>query len=417
MPCIIGARRFFMNKRILFLIPLLSIALTGCNGGDSVSTRSTPSTTKKTDKEINNIDNPYTVAQFLDYCNQNVAKDSGTYSEGLFYIKAQVYETAYFEDEDQNYFHIIICDSLTDATQVPALSVNAGKDVSTDTIYRGDEVLISGYGEYYDGRFTIYPYVTTNYAPTLHSHTKKDFAVAVEDGNNVTYDKNPAGTYTNGEKVSFKPTANEGCVIKYVLNNGVTMSADKDGNYSFVVNGPTNIIVRSVKSTLEEEDLEKGNYEVKISKSVLPLELDMHGASSKPATSVNFEIGNSKDSFDKLYKKLTVNFSEGCVNSYKYDEFGLGKGKSMLLSTTQTNMKITSIDIDFYSASSSTVYKADNGDDKENIVKGTAGTSSRSDGSFYSYEINGQNAYVKNSPNAGYSYNMIYYVTVKLSVE
>lgn len=56
---------------------MVSLMLSGCNnqGTDSVSIRSIPSiSTPESDKEINSVDNPYTIAQFLEYCDKNVIK-------------------------------------------------------------------------------------------------------------------------------------------------------------------------------------------------------------------------------------------------------------------------------------------------------------------------------------------------------
>ena len=395
---------------------MVSLMLSGCNnqGTDSVSIRSIPSiSAPESDKEINSVDNPYTVAQFLEYCDKNVAKTQNTFSDGYFHVKALAKEISFFESSDSIFFKIVLGDTVDAEQEVPAFKIQKADGVNANIVYKGDEVLVAGYGEYYDGRFTLYP--RNDFNPTLKKYTKKSVAVTLEDGKHVTYDTDPAGEHENGSTVSFTPTASNGYVVKYVLANGIEIQPNSEGKYSFEVNGPTKLLVRDVPASLVEEDLPKGEYKLTLEKSNLPLPLN-YGSYDTEAVSTSFEVEGKEDTFDKLYKKVKVDFSEGCVNSYKYNEFGLNKGKSMAISVDQESMLIKTVDIDFYYSCSSFIYNAADDSDDTKEVKGTEGESKYSDGVYFSYDINGKNFFMKNDESAQYS-NMIYYMTITLTVE
>ncbi len=392
--------------------------LAGCGEPeDPVSSRTIPSISEDTsDKEINSIDNPYSVAQFLDYCNKNVEKVNNSFSDGYFHVKALAKEVAYYNTSSSVFFKITLVDAIDSEDNIPTFKIVKGDGINQNIIYQGDEVLIKGYGEYYDGRYTIYPNDTVDVSPTLLSYTNKTSEVTLEDGNHVSYDvEQLAKSYANGSKVTFKPTADDGYVVKYVLVNGVDTTPDSDGNYSFTVNGPTKVLVRDVPDSLVEEGLPAGDYSITLTKSIMPLAIN-YGSYEALAKTAYFQIEGKEDSFDKLYKKLKIDFSEGCINSYDYDEFGYLKGKSMLFSVVQENMKISSIDIEYFSSCTSFVYNAIDDSDENKEVEASPIDSKYSNGAAYSYAIDGKNVFLRNDPDGTYSTNMFFYITLKLVV-
>lgn len=415
-----------MNKRILILLPaLFAMGLASC-GEESTSTSSSSSSTSSSTskpveplKEYGSLENPKTVKEFLDFCNENVEKENNALTDGVFYVKAVVRQYCYYNNGA--FYRIDISDKSDDEDQVPVFSVAKGNGVTVEKLDRDDEVIVKGFGEYYDGRYTIYEgTVKKHYVqPTLLSYKKAECKVTFEDGNftvDPSFDKSK--TYENSTEISFKLKPTDTNKIYSVKANGHLLTpgaTDANGytTYTFKLHGHTNIVVRS-GSDIVEKDLPKGNYSLTLEKDVLDLPLQGVDAASTSDINMNFEVKADTDA--AIYKKLGVTFSAGSINSYKFNEFGLIFNGSLKMNLTSTGASISSIDIEYYLDVDVNTKVYNSSDASATAVTGTKqDTNKYSNGYKYNYAINSDFANIHYAVNNDYNL-MFYYIIINITV-
>ena len=417
-----------MNKKIFILLPaLLAIGLASCGEDTSTtssssSSSSNASTSKPVEplKEYGSLDEPKTVREFLDFCDENVEKEDYAHTDGVFYVKAVARQYSYYAQG--SFYRIDLSDKSDDDYQVPAFSVARESDVNVEEMYRDDEVVIKGVGEYYEGRYTIYPLqIKTHYVqPTLLSFKRAQCNVTFAAGNySLDSSFDTSKTYENGTEISFKIKASDDYSIYSVKANGHLLTpGDTDTTtgfttYTHKISGHTNIVIRSAKD-ITEQNIPAGEYSVTLEKSVLDLPLQNVDEDAKEETKMNFEV--KEDTDEAIYKKLGVTFSAGAVNSYQYNEFGFPFNGYFTINLDSENATITSLDVEYYLDVDENAKVYNSIAEDAEAVTGTKGDDNKyTTGYKYNYPIASNYAHLKYDEDNSY-YLMFYYIIVNITV-
>lgn len=108
-------------------------------------------------------------------------------------------------------------------------------------LYQGDTVVVSGYLKQYNGKDEIAN--GTDGYPVLVQRTVGTSPITAEENENVTVTLS-ASQGENGSEFSFTIAIDtEGYTITSVMANGKEVTADEDGTYRAIVEGPTVVIV------------------------------------------------------------------------------------------------------------------------------------------------------------------------------
>ena len=108
-------------------------------------------------------------------------------------------------------------------------------------MYQGDTVVVSGYLKQYNGKDEIAN--GTDGYPVLVQRTVGTSPITAEENENVTVTLS-ASQGENGSEFSFTIAIDtEGYTITSVTANGKEVTADEDGTYRAIVEGPTVVIV------------------------------------------------------------------------------------------------------------------------------------------------------------------------------
>ncbi len=350
------------------------------------------------------LEEPLSVDEALAKAKELINDVEGEFSDGVFFVKGLVSSMVSYTSKSSYFFKVNIADSLSSESYLSVFKATKRENSIPDILYTGDEVIISGYAEYYNDRYTLYP---ADESPEVLKYTAGTGKISVNTGEFSVKDLKE--TYSNGETASFSVTPNDDYKVYSVSSNG-TLLYPEDGVYSFTVDGDTSIEIKVVKSDFVEDNLEKGTYNVRISKSNSSLPV----GSSKSARIIPMNIVEDTDT--KSYKKLTASYTAGCFNSPMYEEIEFAYGKGVCLSIDNPNTTITKITVDFYNTDNLAVY-ANNEPTSDKEVKGVDGTSTSNYNSVVkTYEINNSSAYLKNPSTSSTTFSQMYTIDIEIVV-
>lgn len=356
-----------MNKK-LFILLGATLLLASCsgNGGSTTSGTSTPTTTgsstttgPKPGVNYGTAEAPLTVAQFQEEVEKDIGGIESTYSSARFYVKginrtSIKYGTVKnFSDTVKVYDSMHLFDGEKVGTEegLPVFRCirASGSTITTESIFDGDEVVIHAYGEFYDGRYTLYP---SNGGGAMDcemlSYKVGSSKITFNSPEHCTV-TGIEESYVNGTNAEITVTPESGYSVRNVFYKGVPV-AETSGKYLLPVDGKAECNIVVVPNTLVEEDLPAGTYTLTVTKANSGLPLD---TASSSALDVSYYL--AEETSEHIYKPLVFKWSAGSgFNTAKYDEFTLKKGKTMTISAP--NGKITDVSNDYYSSESAKVY-------------------------------------------------------------
>ena len=176
-------------------------------------------------------EDPYSVADALAIAG---AMGQGTYTEKV-YIKGLIVDVG----SEGDYLSNIYIADTSDGTKMLVYSAKFSETVAT--IYEGDTVVFHGYITNYNGTLEIAG--KDGDYPVLVQRTVGTSPITAEENENVTVTLS-ASQGENGSEFSFTIAIDtEGYTITSVMANGKEVTADEDGTYRAIVEGPTVVIV------------------------------------------------------------------------------------------------------------------------------------------------------------------------------
>ena len=400
-----------MNKKLFVLLPATLLMLAACNGGNDVTTTDSSTTTSEktttTGKTADPLlygtkENPLTVAAWKENVANLVGENDGEFSDFIFYVKGYVSKTAVWNTNYNQFgnFYVVDTKGVTSGGMKvqraqPGTGVEAGS-----TLYAGDEVLVSGFAEYYSGYYSLFP---GDEDPLVLSHVYADSTLTVTKSSKVTLSSELNKTYKNGSQVTFAPVAVDGYKVQAFLN-GVEMTANSNGAYSFTMDGDMTLDIKAV-TTADPLALPKGEYKFDITMA----NSGLTSTASSKETSVSLPV--IQDTEDAVYVRPVVTFSSGCLTYPDYSEFKIGN-KSTVTVTTPTGV-VSSVVVEYYKDDYSVVYKGSA--DDANKVTGTKvdpETTGYSNTYAKKFETNDATAIVKSSGGTLVCYKIIVNITV-----
>ena len=405
-----------MNKKIFALLPVMLLALAGCDNNTTDPTTSTgptttpttiPTTTDTSNDEDAKIygtfSNPLTVSQYLENVEQVLAKESGLFSDKKFYIRGYVKDVATWDDSYGQFNTFYLLNSMSDKYGAKVQRAKDGVGMSAgDMLYKGDTVLVEGYAEYYANGYSIFP---GDSDPKVHNRELGTSSFTCTIGENVTMDK-PNTSYKNGSVVTLNPKVASGYVVK-VTSNGAVVKPE-NGVYNITVIKDM-VVEVTARPDVAASDLPAGTYKSTINKTNC-------GLTTVANTSiVETELSVKDDTESTAYKGVTYKFGKGCNQHNSYDEFVVGKGSDLTI--TAPNGKITTIVLEVYKSNYSSVYAGNTA--SGTAIKGTSvtpETTGYSDTLAYEYTINNQSAYISVPSSASYALTC-YKIMVNIVVE
>lgn len=180
-------------------------------------------------------EDPYSVADALAIAG---AMGQGTYTEKV-YIKGLVIDAGEKGEKEVSFLSNIYIADTADGTKMLVFSANFSETVAT--IYEGDTVVFHGYITNYNGTLEIAG--KDGDYPVLVQRTVGTSPITAEENENVTVTLS-ASQGENGSEFSFTIAIDtEGYTITSVMANGKEVTADEDGTYRAIVEGPTVVIV------------------------------------------------------------------------------------------------------------------------------------------------------------------------------
>ena len=176
-------------------------------------------------------EDPYSVADALAIAG---AIGQGNYTEKV-YIKGLIVDVG----SEGDYLSNIYIADTADGTKMLVYSANFSETVAT--IYEGDTVVFHGYIKNHKGTLEIAG--KDGDYPVLVQRTVGTSPITAEENENVTVTLS-ASQGENGSEFSFTIAIDtEGYTITSVMANGKEVTADEDGTYRAIVEGPTVVIV------------------------------------------------------------------------------------------------------------------------------------------------------------------------------
>ena len=176
-------------------------------------------------------EDPYSVADALAIAS---VIGQGNYTEKV-YIKGLIVDVG----SEGDYLSNIYIADTADGTKMLVYSANFSETVAT--IYEGDTVVFHGYITNYNGTLEIAG--KDGDYPVLVQRTVGTSPITAEENENVTVTLS-ASQGENGSEFSFTIAIDtEGYTITSVMANGKEVTADEDGTYRAIVEGPTVVIV------------------------------------------------------------------------------------------------------------------------------------------------------------------------------
>lgn len=403
-----------MNKKLFILLPAVMLMLTGC--GDNSSSESTGSTSESTTATTTTTttietggdvaiygskDAPLTVAQFLENVDKNVEKVNEAFSDYEFYIKGYVKAKATWNDSYSQFNTFNLVDNMSDKKSAKIQRAKDGVGVTAGTtLGAGDQVVVRGYAEYFNGGYSIFPGEKDPKVSNLVRGTSK---VTLNVGEHVKVNEDIKSSYTNGSEVTFTVTADSGYLP--VVTGATKVS---DTSFKFDVYEDTTI---TVKGSLDvaASDLPAGTYSVKMDSYNCGL------TTTSTSSSAVTELTAKAEEADKKYKGISFTFSKGCnVHASYANEFVVGKGSSLKISAP--NGKISSIVLELYKSHNSKVYAASSASGTQLTGTKTTATSGGTDAQAYSYDINNADAFIDVPSGASYA-ETFYHIIVNVVVE
>ena len=180
-------------------------------------------------------EDPYSVADALAIAG---AIGQGNYTEKV-YIKGLVIDAGEKGEKEVSFLSNIYIADTADGTKMLVFSANFSETVAT--IYEGDTVVFHGYITNYNGTLEIAG--KDGDYPVLVQRTVGTSPITAEENENVTVTLS-ASQGENGSEFSFTIAIDtEGYTITSVMANGKEVTADEDGTYRAIVEGPTVVIV------------------------------------------------------------------------------------------------------------------------------------------------------------------------------
>jgi len=180
-------------------------------------------------------EDPYSVADALAIAG---AIGQGNFTEKV-YIKGLVIDAGEKGEKEVSFLSNIYIADTADGTKMLVFSANFSETVAT--IYEGDTVVFHGYITNYNGTLEIAG--KDGDYPVLVQRTVGTSPITAEENENVTVTLS-ASQGENGSEFSFTIAIDtEGYTITSVMANGKEVTADEDGTYRAIVEGPTVVIV------------------------------------------------------------------------------------------------------------------------------------------------------------------------------
>ena len=164
---------------------------------------------------------------------------SGAYSSAKGYVKGIVIASTY--NASYNNYELKIGDTF-DASDV--FTVYRSENVTEESLLIGDEIVATGYYQNYNGTTPEMTYKDTENPQIISiNHLEYDISVSAE---NATVTGLPeSGKAANGTEIALTVTAETDYQIVSV-KVGTTVIEENEGVYKVTVQGPTNVVVKTI---------------------------------------------------------------------------------------------------------------------------------------------------------------------------
>lgn len=348
-----------MNKKIFLLLPIAALLLGGCK--QETSNKVIGPDDDDDEEVIPPFDaaiygtetSPLTVAQLSSACEANIAKEDQKFSYYPFYVQAYVDAATMWDSSYDQWATFYLKDSLSGSGNGFQVQRCVSPDLSLGTnLCKGDRVLVTGYTEYYQGRYSFFPKGSVKPEIVAATRGTSSFTIQNLSSGSVTIQETFNTSYTNMSSLTMHATcnlANYGVIVKV---NDAILNPNNDGSYTIVIKGDT-VVKVSAEYNGPRADLPNGNYTIRFDHSNCQLGttttsnnnlVELDAIEDNPGASEYWK----KVQFDcngKVYKHPT--------EAYREVSFASG-GKIVV---TVPNGKITNIKVCFYQNKSLDVYK------------------------------------------------------------
>lgn len=353
-----------MKKKLFLLVPTVTMLLAGVTACEKKSAD------EEEEEEIPQFDSkiygteesPLTVSQLIANVPSAVAQVEAEFSYYVFHVEAYVVRNTAFNSSYSTWDTFYIKDALTpqDATsdlRKDALAFKVQRAASDqlalgDTLCRGDKVLLSGFAEYFNGEYSLFPKNDAN--PEIKKCTRGTGNVTVtKSGSDIEYSfesgelQNP---YDNMTKLVMTATTNKGANYGvFAKVNGATINKNAQGKFDIYVKGDTNIVL-TTEWTGPRDNVPAGTYTV----SITPSNTGLSTMDAKMEITTYYTL--KADTESNHYKRAYAVYGEGVRNNDRFENEVYVNGA--ILFGTEVG-KITEVKVDYYASEGGRVYNGD----------------------------------------------------------